>query len=61
LHNNDFYPVSFSKLCEIMQDRPDNPNFVGNNAHSGAGYILSKPLEYAYKSAEINRFAWYQR
>jgi calcineurin-like phosphoesterase family protein len=28
--NNDFYPVSFNKVREIMQDRPDNPNFVGN-------------------------------
>jgi len=30
--NNDFYPVSFNKICEIMVDRPDNPNFVKNNA-----------------------------
>ena len=29
--NNDFYQVSFNKIREIMQDRPDNPNFVGNN------------------------------
>ena len=28
--NNDFYPVSFEKIYEIMQDRPDNPNFVKN-------------------------------
>ena len=28
--NNDFYPVSFNKVREIMQNRPDNPNFVGN-------------------------------
>ena len=28
--NNDFYPVSFNKVHEIMQNRPDNPNFVGN-------------------------------
>ncbi|MGD8799649.1 MAG: hypothetical protein PVJ44_14050 [Desulfobacterales bacterium] len=30
--NNDFYPVSFNKVREIMQNRPDNPNFVGNKA-----------------------------
>jgi calcineurin-like phosphoesterase family protein len=30
--NNNFYPVSFNKICEIMVDRPDNPNFVKNNA-----------------------------
>jgi calcineurin-like phosphoesterase family protein len=26
--NNDFYPVSFDKLIEIMKDRLDNPNLV---------------------------------
>jgi calcineurin-like phosphoesterase family protein len=26
--NNDFYPVSFSRLKEIMETRPDNPNLV---------------------------------
>ena len=30
--NNDFYPVSFNKIREIMQNRPDNENFVGNRA-----------------------------
>jgi hypothetical protein len=25
--NNDFYPVSFNKVHEIMRNRPDNPNF----------------------------------
>jgi calcineurin-like phosphoesterase family protein len=30
--NNGFYPVSFNKIREIMRDRPDNPNFVGNKA-----------------------------
>jgi len=30
--NNDFYPVSFDKIGEKMKGRPDNPNFVGNNA-----------------------------
>jgi calcineurin-like phosphoesterase family protein len=29
--NNNFYPVSFNKICEIMVARPDNPNFVKNN------------------------------
>ena len=28
--NNDFYPVSFERLREIMRDRPDNPGLVGN-------------------------------
>lgn len=26
--NNDFYPVSFEQLKEIMVNRPDNPNLV---------------------------------
>lgn len=26
--NNDFFPVSFEKVCEIMRSRPDNPNRV---------------------------------
>ncbi|MBN1673114.1 MAG: metallophosphoesterase [Kiritimatiellae bacterium] len=26
--NNDFYPVSFTRLQQIMQDRPDNPNLI---------------------------------
>jgi calcineurin-like phosphoesterase family protein len=26
--NNDFSPVSFNEIREIMQNRPDNPNFV---------------------------------
>jgi len=30
--NNNFYPVSFNKICEIMVDRPDDPNFVISNA-----------------------------
>jgi calcineurin-like phosphoesterase family protein len=31
--NNDFYPVSFNKICEIIADRPDNPNFAKNIVH----------------------------
>ena len=26
--NNDFYPVSFDKICSIMESREDNPNLV---------------------------------
>jgi calcineurin-like phosphoesterase family protein len=26
--NNDFRPVSFTKLCEIMSALPDNPNLI---------------------------------
>lgn len=26
--NNDYYPVSFDKIKEIMKDRPNNPNFI---------------------------------
>ena len=26
--NNDFFPVSFDQICEIMQSQPDNPNLV---------------------------------
>ena len=26
--NNQFYPVSFKRLEEIMANRPDNPNFI---------------------------------
>jgi len=29
--NNDFYPVSFEQLVEIMATRPDNFNLVGAN------------------------------
>jgi len=26
--NNNFYPVSFDRICEIMAGRPDNPNLI---------------------------------
>lgn len=26
--NNNFYPVSFEQIKEIMKNRPDNPNFI---------------------------------
>jgi len=26
--NNNFYPVSFDQIKEIMKNRPDNPNFI---------------------------------
>jgi len=26
--NNNFYPLSFDEICVIMQDRPDNFNFI---------------------------------
>ncbi len=26
--NNNFLPVSFDQICEIMRSRPDNPNLV---------------------------------
>lgn len=26
--NNDFYPVSFNQLKDIMDNSPDNPNFI---------------------------------
>ena len=26
--NNDFYPLSFDRICEIMAERPDNPNLI---------------------------------
>lgn len=29
--NNDFYPVSFKKLSDIMKLRPDNPNLVSKS------------------------------
>jgi len=32
IDNNDFYPMSFNKIREIMADWPDNSNFVKNNA-----------------------------
>jgi len=29
--NNNFYPVSFNEICEIMQNKPDNSNLVGES------------------------------
>jgi len=26
--NNNFYPISFEQVCEIMDGRPDNPNLI---------------------------------
>lgn len=26
--NNNFYPLSFDEICEIMKHRPDNPNLI---------------------------------
>ena len=26
--NNNFYPVSFDQITEIMKERPDNPNYI---------------------------------
>jgi calcineurin-like phosphoesterase family protein len=31
--NNDFYPVSFEQLKEIMKSRPDNPGLVGTHQY----------------------------
>ena len=31
--NNDFYPVSFEKLKEIMATRDDNPNLIKGDRH----------------------------
>jgi hypothetical protein len=41
--NNDFYPLSFNKIREIMQNMPDNPNFVGNRA----SWMAFRVLKYA--------------
>jgi hypothetical protein len=35
--------VSFNKIREIMRDRPDNPNFVGNKA----AWMIFRVLKYA--------------
>jgi calcineurin-like phosphoesterase family protein len=26
--NNNYYPVSFDRIVEIMKERPDNPNYT---------------------------------
>ena len=26
--NNNFYPLSFAQICDIMKDREDNPNLI---------------------------------
>ena len=36
--NNDFYPLSFTRLQEIMAERPDNPGLVGKRP-SGTGRL----------------------
>lgn len=34
--NNDFYPLSFERIREIMRDRPDNPNLISAGQQTDA-------------------------